>query len=334
MNFNLINNLYLITGIVIVFLSTYFYVKAARTLNPLKIGPISGAFYFLLILSVIGTTFLMLGYSHQAMAFVRHPTSVVVAYFSTILLFLAFPIVSLIIFKIFRYDPIEHEEYLKKDTLIHKNSNIEFIALVIASLICLLAVLYTFLKIGINNSPILNLIKGTDSETLARLRIMAGNEFPGNQYIKNIFAVALTPFISFITYIYFRKTKKKKWLALFIIMFLASNLISFYNLQKAPIIIYWVSLILLGIYYGDKIPVILVAGLFVFAVIAIILMYRFIVGLSFDQIFSLDGPINRILLQHLLVIFYTLKYLLIELVCLMEKVFLTLSIKLFLVILK
>lgn len=74
MTFNLINNLYLISGIVIVVLATYFY-KISRDFKSSKRLVLFQEHFTLLILSVIGTTILMLGYNHYSMPFVRHPTT-------------------------------------------------------------------------------------------------------------------------------------------------------------------------------------------------------------------------------------------------------------------
>ena len=90
-----------------------------------------------------------------------------------------------------------------------------FFVVFMASLLCVGAVVYTFKVIGNANNPILNLIRGTDPETLARLRTAAGQRFQGSILFRNIFAITLTPVVSYIALAYTVKTKKWYWGILF-----------------------------------------------------------------------------------------------------------------------
>lgn len=238
-NLNLMNLSILSISIITAILGTVLFKKAAGNLNPVTINPISGAYYFLLLLSVLGTTLFMVGITHHTSRYMKHNDMKIIAWLTVLVLFIVFPTIIIALNKVFKFDTSRNTDYLLKEVSIHEGSNAEFITMVIATIVVVGAVIYTYVTIGILNSPIYNMIIGTNPVELAKLRNMADAGFPGNQYIKNIFAIALTPFISYIAYIYMRKTKEKRWIILFVILFIASNLIAFYNIQKAPIIIYW-----------------------------------------------------------------------------------------------
>lgn len=297
MSFNLMNISIIGITIIISLLATYLFKKASSTLNPVHINPISGAWYFLIFLTIIGTSFFMLGAEHSMRRYIRHSQSITLAWLTTLILFVIFPLIILLMQKLFKWSPVEHKVYIKKETLTYAHtSHIEFVTLLIASVVCIGAVIYTYASIGFLNSPIYNVFIGTDPDTLAKLRTIANAEFPGNQYIKNIFANALTPFISYVVYIYFRETKEKRWGIMFVLLFIASCFMALYDTAKIPIVIYVGTFLILSMYYKDDINFkhILVTGIFAF--IAIVLMYRFVAGRSFDHIFSLSGPISRIIM--------------------------------------
>ncbi|MGO4986875.1 MAG: oligosaccharide repeat unit polymerase [Gallicola sp.] len=287
----------LIITIILCALSVRLYIKASGTLSPVKISPISLTFYFFLVFSVIGTTLVAMGNEyHHMMRYMRHGDIKMLAWFLVMILFVLFPAIQILLNKIFKYKPESYQEYTKKKTTLSKNRDAEFIAVSLAAAICIGAVVYTFWKIGISDNPLLNAIRGVDSEQLAFLRNKVSNDFPGNEYIRNIFAVGLTPIISYMAYILMRETKQLRFIILFALLFISSNLISIYDLEKAPIIIYWATFVILSIMYGDKLKWRYLIGLGVVAAAAIVVMYVVIAGSSLDKIFSFAGPINRIIL--------------------------------------
>ncbi len=295
-NYTLMNLSVLGVTFIVVILGTILFKYAAGNLNPVTINPISGAYYFLLLLSVLGTTLFLVGINHHTSRYMKHQDMKIIAWLTVLMVFVVFPLIIIALNKIFKYDTDKNVEYLRREVITHESSNSEFITMVISTVVVVSAVIYTYAVIGINNSPIYNMIIGTPPLELARLRNLADAGFPGNQYIKNIFAIALTPFISYIAYIYMRKTKELRWIVMFIILFIASNLIAFYNIQKAPIIIYWGSFIILSIYYGDRINLKHIIAIGIVSVVAIVAMYTFITDAPLRRTLSFDGPINRIIM--------------------------------------
>lgn len=294
---SLINLSIIFVTLIVVALGTLLFYRAAGNLSPMTISPISGAYYILLLLSVFGLTLFAVGVNHHTVRYMRHGDSKQIAWLTSLVLFIVFPIVIIGLNKLFKFDPNIHQGYLAKETITYPDSNAEFITVLIAAIVVIAAVIYTYGMIGIENSPIYNMIIGTPSEELSRLRTMAEMEFPGNQYIKNVFGIALTPFVSFIAFLYMRKTKETRWIVLFVLLFIFSNLIAFYNLQKAPIIVYWGTFLVLLMYYGDRIKPLHLMIVGAVAAVAILAMYTIIVDAPISSLLSInEGPLNRILL--------------------------------------
>lgn len=263
-----------------------------------KLNPISSAYYFLMGFSVIGTSLMVSGlWNHYMDRYVRHWQSYLIAWLLLMVLMIVFPSLVILFNKLFKHQPEGFKAYLTKPLEPVISDRTAFVTLSIASAVCLAAVVYTFAVIGVTNTPMWALFfKDLTPQELAVARINATSAFPGNSLIKNIFAITLAPVISYIVFVYARKTREKKWALLFIPLFIASTVMSFWDLQKAPILIYWGTFLYLNIYYGTdvKIKHLVLFGLV--ASVGIVLMYVFISGSSLQKIFSADGPINRIML--------------------------------------
>ena len=107
--------------------------------------------------------------------------------------------------------------------------------------------------------------------------------------IRNIFAIALTPLLSLIAYVYTVKTRQLKWGLLFLPLFACAVLISVYDLSKSPIIFYIIMFIFVQLYVGKlvlnrrRINLYVISG-----ATLIILMYVFIQGVLSDSIPALE----------------------------------------------
>lgn len=283
------------TVLMLVF-STLLYRRAAGTLDVTRLNPVGATYYFYLFLSLFGTTLVLLGTDqHHMLSFIRHDQTKWLAWLSVLLLMLIFPLVVIMLNRLTHYDPHCFADYCQKSINPIKRQA-DFIVVLGASLICIASVFYVYYIIGIRDNPILNLIAGVDSTTLNQLRIQAGAQFPGNIYIKNIIAKGITPFISMIAFVYMRKTKERKWIILFVIMFIVSNLMAVYDLSKAPIVVYWITFLFVCLYYGDRVRLRHVGILGLFGAGAIGSMYYFIYNRPLTFILSFNGPINRLLM--------------------------------------
>ncbi len=282
-------------SIITIVISFKLYKRASGSLSIYKLGPISISFYVLLFLSYIGTVVLALNkVNHPMLRYLRHGNIKTEAFFITSILMIVFPLVICGLNKLFKYNPSKYQEYRESEVKLEYKGNIEFITVLIASVVCISSIVYVFAKIGIADNPFFNIIRGEGAKELALLRMDIANKFTGvSGYIKNIFALALTPFISYIAYVYMRKKKKKKWIILFVVLFLFSNVMVFYNLQKASIIIYWGNFVVLSILYGDKIKLRYIIALGLISLILLFLMYIFIAKQGLDVLLSFENPIFK-----------------------------------------
>lgn len=102
------------------------------------------------------------------------------------------------------------------------------------SLLSILAVIYTYVVIGF-----IPLLKASqlDSETaVMQLRTKVDIGFGGNVYFKNIFGTLLTPILTYVAFAYYRKTKTKRDLVWFLVMFASVFFMLTYDLSKSPFI--------------------------------------------------------------------------------------------------
>ncbi|MBE0471796.1 MAG: hypothetical protein IBX55_20090 [Methyloprofundus sp.] len=104
------------------------------------------------------------------------------------------------------------------------------------SVVAVFSIIYTFAMLKTN--PLFAALSGFDALSLAGLRQETHREFPGNVYIRNIFAIGLTPILAYISFAYWRQTKNKTDFIWFFTMFVSSFFILTYDLSKAPFVIF------------------------------------------------------------------------------------------------
>ncbi|WP_313892623.1 O-antigen polymerase [Psychrobacillus sp.] len=260
-------------------------------------------YYSFLISSYIGGLLIALGIDDYYMIKrMDHEEFRIIGFVLLTILMILFPLVQLVVGRIFNFkSQIEFNRYLHEPvrTSVDKNKLLFKLAFSALSAISVLAVAYTLLKTS--SIPLLELLKGNTSE-LASMRIDASRGFAGKVLIKNIFALALTPFLSIIAFVYATRTKELWWKFTFLILFVSSVLITTYDLAKSPIFFYVIMLILASVYARSlqlnwrKISGYLVAG-----VVVLVGMYVAIQGVTQIESFLSynSGPIGRIILAQI-----------------------------------
>ena len=185
--------------------------------------------------------------------------------------------------------------------LVSKKDSYLKLMLLCLSLISVFSVIYTFKSLGM--IPIFSIIRGESAKVLAKLRIDASSGFQGNVYIRNIFAITLTPILSYIAFAYYKMTKSKKDLIWFMVMFCAGVMISTYDLSKSPLIFYLLGFLLLKILIDGEVSkkFLVAAGFFFVGVL--IAAYISIMGFEIDKIYTLflspnTGITGRIILSQ------------------------------------
>ncbi|EDL64359.1 O-antigen polymerase [Bacillus sp. SG-1] len=289
--------------IVVLSASVLLFRNVAGSLSPLKPNLISIIFYYsLLISSFIGSVLIALDIDHYYMINrLDHEKYRRIGFLCISFVMIFLPLTMLMVNKLLGFNSKkEFNEYLKKP--IHykssQNSDTFFWLFFSLSSISILAVFYTFLKT--ETIPLFELLKGNFND-LALLRIEAARSFNGNIYVRNIFAIALTPILSLIAYIVSYHLKTLRWKFLFLVLFFLSILISVYDLAKSPVFFYIIMFILVRLYIGSmklnwkRISLYLVVGSTL-----LIGMYISIQGVSnINEYLSYSsGPIGRIILAQ------------------------------------
>ncbi|MBG9544698.1 hypothetical protein ABE29_18610 [Cytobacillus firmus] len=244
--------LYLLIWCIVLTASIYLFKQAGGSLSLLKPNMISIIFYYsFLISSFIGTLLIGMGVDDYYMINrLYFEESRQKGFYIICLVMILFPLVMMLITKLSNFDAKEEfNEYLSKDiSLPFKEKNEFFLIFLMLSGISMLSILYTLWKAPV--IPILEVALGNSEYSPGELRIMAQREFGGNVLIRNIFAIALTPLLSLIAYVYAVRTGQVKWKLLYLSLFAGAILINIYDLAKSPVFFYLIMFLLLSLYIG------------------------------------------------------------------------------------
>ena len=244
-----------VVWLIVLTLSTWLFSKVSGSLSPFKPNLNSLIFYYSLVASsYIGSLLIVLDVDHYYMINkLDHEYIRIIGFTAISFVMIFLPLTMFLVSTLVGFNAKqEFTHYLQKpidDMFSDKRGRKEFYFLFLAlSLISILAVAYTLLKT--NQVPLFELLKGNVAE-LGRLRIEAARNFNGNIYIRNIFAIALTPLLSLIAYVCAVKTKELKWTFLWWALFGCAVIISVYDLAKSPIIFYIIMFIFVRMYVGN-----------------------------------------------------------------------------------
>lgn len=293
----------IVIWLIVLTLSVLLFKKVSGSMSIFKPNLNSLIFYYsLFISSYVGSLLIVLDIDHYYMINkLDHEIYRVIGFTAVSFVMIVLPLTMLMISKLVGFDAEkEYNNYLKKPVEdIFPKRNEFYLLFLMLSLVCMLAVAYTLLKTS--QIPLFELLKGNFSE-LGKLRIEAARQFHGNVYIRNILAIAITPILSLIAYVFSTKTKELKWTFLFWALFVCSIIINTYDLAKSPIFFYIIMFILLRLYVGNL--VLNKRKIYLYAILggtAIILMYVFIQGVNElgDFLSYSSGPVGRIILAQI-----------------------------------
>ncbi|MFC7373050.1 O-antigen polymerase [Fictibacillus iocasae] len=242
---------YMLIWLIVLGVSITLFKKAGGSLSVLRPNLLSLIFYYsLLVSSFVGSLFIV---TKTDQFYMMHKVTDdkfrLIGFILVCTVMVVLPLTVYLIEKLVGFSAVkEFNEYFERPVeLPFQKERTEFFLLFAGlSAICLMAVAYTMLKL--NTIPLLELVKGSDN--LGQLRIEASRGFQGNVLIRNIFAIALTPILSIIAFIYAYKSKELKWILLSLCLISASFVITTYDLSKSPVFFYMLSMILAAIYVG------------------------------------------------------------------------------------
>lgn len=294
--------LFVLIWIITLVISISLFRKASGSLSPLKPNMHSLIFYYSLLLSsYIGSLLIVLDIDeHYMLVRLEHEEYRLIGFLYICFIMIFMPLTMYLLSEWIGFDARrEYNNYLSSPVRINESDSRDFFYVIFSlALLSVLSIAYTMLKL--EHIPIIELIRG--SSNLGQLRIEASHGFKGNPYIRNIFALGLTPLLSFIAYAYASKTSWRRWRVLFLVLFFLSVLISIYDLQKAPLLFYFLMFILLNIYLGKlKLNFKRVISVGLLGIGIIIVMYVFIQGVTAPSQFLAynSGPVGRMILTQI-----------------------------------
>ena len=164
----------------------------------------------------------------------------------------------------------------------------------VMSFIALAATLYVY--VVVRDAPFVALFSSNISSfEFAQLRINAGREFSGNQYVRNLFSLLLAPFVSYVAYAYSLLYPQNHRIKLWFLMTLAVAVLAVTSDgQKLPILNYLLALFFIrGFIRGGFTPSrIILAGVLTVVLISIL----YILTTGHLDIGLTQGPIGRIVM--------------------------------------
>lgn len=280
---------------IVLITSTFLFKKCAGTLNPCKLNILSFAYFIILLQTVIGAIFTSFGYTgHYTYSLLNYAEkySQMGSLWAAALIVLL-PAVSCVIFKLSKIKPeIEYHNYLQAETKT-ENDKTFFLLIIFASIFCLIMLVIMLFDIGY--IPLLKLFFHEESFNFSLER--QTNEdivILGSQYIKSIFVMYAIPVLSYIAFGFFLETRKTHWTILFALLFFASIVVKTYNFAKAPIVLYFVVLVLIYIIFSGGISFKLLIGFGIIGVALLVIGYQAL-GFSASYLDIYNGILGRTL---------------------------------------
>ena len=286
-------NIYVLipSSLLVLWLSASLFKKAAGTLSIYYLNIVSWIFYIeILLLSFLGANLTMAEVPNYLIDRAS-PDAKLSAYIGICYIMIFMPLVMVFTQKLLGGNTKKKVfNYFSKPLIL---TNIQVVYWLGLSLIAFFATAYTFYVL--QRIPLLTLFANSSSTVeLALMRHQASRGFPGNEYIKNFFALFLTPFISYIAYAYSRFYQQRPFYKIwFVCMFFLSILIVTYDGAKAPILNYIVTLFLIRMYINGKGSKRTYSMLFVIVSGLILATYVYGMGTTLTQS-TLSGILKRI----------------------------------------
>lgn len=295
---------YIFISIIVLAISIRLFGKVSGSLALTKLNMISWVFYYnLLLQSFIGSVLIVTKVdNHYLINKLQFDSTRLYGWLSVQYSMIMLPLGMLFVLYAFglRSNKKLFKTYITssiKPLLSKKDSYIK-IPFYVLSFLSVLSVLYVLASLKSN--PLLGILQGLDTLALAGLRQDAGRGFSGNMYVKNIFALGLTPILSYIAFSYYRIEKNRKNLIVFLTLFILSFFILTYDLSKSPLVRYILGFLFLSVVINGGIRKKTLVIFFTSSITLIILMYFAISKVTDPRIlFSFNSGIGgRILLSQ------------------------------------
>lgn len=295
---------YLLISFFVLIISFYLFKKVSGSLKLTQLNMISWIFYFNLIIQMFISSILIVNNldNHYIINKISNPDSKLYGYLAIQYTMIMMPLGMLAALYMFGYKHNNRlfSNYVYSDIrplLSIKDSYIRY-PLYLLTIICTLSVLYVLSKL--ETIPIAALIQGAGSEALGVMRQEASREFQGNVYVRNIFALGLTPILAYVAFAYYKMTKTKFDFFWFITLMVSSILILTYNVAKSPLIFFLFGFLFLNILINGSVKRSTIYTFFGIVFSLLIVIYILIANVTDPSIFfSLNsGIFGRILFSQ------------------------------------
>lgn len=272
-------------------LSCYLFKIASGTLAINKLNIISYIFYIFIIQNFLGSSMIFLGdKKHYLIKMLTSENSIDKTYFLICFVAIILPLTIILVSKVFKIN-ISNSYCNYLDENISSDFEEEmFLITLISAIICIILTIYMFYRMG--EVPLLKIFfkKGNN---LSHIRGEIAAKQSMNPYIQNLIILGITPILSIIAYIYAKITKKRKWVIIFGVLFIACIFIKTYNGAKSPIIFYLITFLFIEVVINGSISLKKIFALGGSAVLILLLMY-IKSGYSFyGGVDIYNGPIGR-----------------------------------------
>ena len=277
-------------------LVAYLFYRAAGSLNVTKLNVISYVFYSLLIFDFLGISIIYCGFQNHYIInkVISTPGIVDKGYWAMVWAMIMLPTTILLVNKyVYKIANIRkrNDDNIRTDIKLEneKKQKIIFKVCIVLLAICFVSIIYVFCNIGY-----IPLFKMFDKSFAFDVeRINNGRNFVGNEYIRNLVMLLLTPMVSYLSYIYMRKTHDKKWRYLFICSFILCLFVKTYDFSKGPLIYYIAYFFFLEIMMGNiKNPKKTIK--YVAAILVLVVGMYLTIGKYDGNFLSLsNGPVSR-----------------------------------------
>lgn len=278
----------------LVFTLLFYHASGSLSLKSLNMNSIM--YYFLLVWCFVGASAIFCGFrDHYVLGKCREEI-LMEGYFLIMYALISLPIYLIFFQRLIGIHSYKRfmDKFINKEFILEREQGI-FKATCFFTVLGFLALGYTFYILGY--IPILELFRGNIGILLERVAIT--RDFGGNQYIRNILALSMIPMLSYLAYIYYRVTNKKRWKRLFCVLFLGAVLCKTYNFAKGPVIFYVFYFYLLDVLLGRIKNHKNIIYIGVVASIFIVFVYVYLLDFDGELISLSMGPMGRIFISQI-----------------------------------
>ncbi len=281
------NFLILVVSIITLITSGYLFGLAGGSISLRKFNSTTFVFVFSILISTyIGATLSALGLvNFHYMISPASPETKISAFFWVCYSVIIIPLTMIFVNNSLgiKNMPKLFNEFISKPTVnTFSNNTISIINLVMI-IFSLFTIIYIFYYSGA--SPIIKAIEG-DFESAASERNMTKRGFGGIIYIKNLAGFYLLPIFSYFSYFQFINNKRFLNFIGFLVLFLINIALLIYDIQKAPIVLYLMGLLVINVLVKGEVSRATIVKVFLSLFFILIIGYTITTGRDISSFLS------------------------------------------------